>query len=107
MIDVAALRALIVECVTEAIRKEKALLADDALLTTAEAANEARVDVGTIRSWVTAGHLQRRTTGTGGHLRISRAELRGYLASEKARKTGEGVTPQQAARLAMARGGRR
>lgn len=103
MIDLAALRALIVECVREAIRQERVIATADALLTTTEAATEARVDVGTIRGWVNAGHLTRHTTGPGGHLRISRAELREYLASEKARKTGAGVTPQEAARRALAR----
>lgn len=106
MIDVNALRALIVDAVRQVIREEKVLADADALLTTAEAATKARVDKGTIRSWVAAGHLTRHTTGPGGHLRISHAELRGYLASEKARKTGEGVTPQQAARLALAKGRR-
>lgn len=103
MIDETKFRALVEEAVRKVLREERALAAEDGFLTTAEAAAEARVDEGTIRDWVKAGHLSRNTTGRGGRLRIRRSELVNYLAAEKARRTGAGVTPIEAARRAFDR----
>lgn len=101
MIDAAALKALIKESVREVLREEKVLSDDHELLTTREAGRLAKVSPDTIHQWVTAKHLTRHTTA-GGHVRIDKAEMLAFLAREKARKTGAGVTPIEAARLARA-----
>jgi excisionase family DNA binding protein len=50
---------------------------DDGYLTTAEAADCARVNPATIRQWISKGHLTRHRAGR--ELRVSKSELRAFL----------------------------
>jgi len=50
---------------------------DDGYLTTAEAADWARVNPATVRQWVNKGHLTRHRAGR--EFRVSKTELRAFL----------------------------
>lgn len=104
MIDLDALRKLIMDAVREVIREER-LSVPDEFMTTREAAAFVRVSPATIRDWVDAGHLTRYSISAGGKLRGRKAELIAHLEQikVKARAAAAEETPEQAARRVVAR----
>ncbi len=87
------LRAFIAEVVREEMRSSPRP-ANDEYLSTADAAQIARVTPGTIRRWVRAKELTKH--GKGPRVRIRRDELERYLAGEQA------VGPEDRARRRFA-----
>lgn len=73
------LRAFIADVVRAEMKLSTAAPANDEYLSTADAAKIARVTPGTVRRWVRAKELSRH--GTGGRVRIKRAEPRGIKAA--------------------------
>lgn len=74
------LRLFIADVVRSELKSFSTKPANDAYLSTAEAAHIARVTTGTIRRWVRARQLTKH--GTGSRVRIRRDELERYLSGE-------------------------
>ena len=85
-----ALRAYIAAVVRDEMRTAAIKPANDEYLSTADAAEIARVTPSTIRRWVRERQLARH--GTGGRVRIKRVELERYLAG------AETASPEDRAR---------
>ena len=82
-----ALRAFISSVVRSELKLTKANPRHDEYLSTADAAQIARVTPGTVRRWVRGKQLAKH--GTGPRVRIKRVDLESYLRGEVVESPGE------------------